>query len=66
LDLIAATAARRYPRMTRQTGLILEIAPEVSFPSDHDREVNPGIVIRLEADFSHSPSFAESNRVFQF
>jgi len=56
----------RYHQRFYRDWLILEIAPEVSFPYEHDREFNPGIVIKLEADFSPSPSFAESNRVFQF
>lgn len=56
----------RYRQRFYRDWLILEIAPEVSFPYEHNREFNPGIVIKLEADFSPTPSFAESNRVFQF
>lgn len=33
--------------------LILEIAPQISFPEDHDKKANPGIVLRLEADFGY-------------
>lgn len=34
--------------------LILEIAPQLTFPKDHGRDANPGIVVRLEAEFGYS------------
>jgi hypothetical protein len=30
--------------------LVLELAPQVTFPEDHDRKINPGIIVKFEAD----------------
>ena len=40
----------RYRQRFLRDWLVLEVAPQVGFPEDHDREVNPGIIISLEAD----------------
>lgn len=44
--------------------LILEIAPRITFPEDHDYEVNPGIVVKLEASIGYRPGVAGYNKLF--
>ena len=45
--------------------LVLEISPRVSFPEDHDREVNPGIIFKLEAAFGYDPDEEGYNKIFR-
>lgn len=45
--------------------LILEISPRVSFPEDHDREPNPGIVFKLEAAIGYHPDEQGYRKVFR-
>lgn len=46
--------------------LILEVAPQVTFPEDHDREANPGVVVKLEALFGNLSGLDIFSRVFDF
>lgn len=46
--------------------LILEVAPQVTFPKEHDREANPGVVIKLEALFGNLSGLNILSRVFDF
>lgn len=46
--------------------LILEVAPQVTFPEDHDREANPGVVVKLEAVFGNLSGLDIFSRVFDF
>jgi hypothetical protein len=43
----------RYRQRFYRDWLILEVAPQIRFHSDHDREPDPGIIIRLEADLGY-------------
>ena len=43
----------RYRQRFYRDWLVLEVSPQISFPYDHDRRPNPGIVLRLEADFGY-------------
>ncbi len=43
----------RYRQRFYRDWLILEIAPQISFPEAYDRKANPGIVLRVEADFGY-------------
>lgn len=45
--------------------LVLEISPRVTFPEDHDREANPGIVFRLEAAIGYQADEEGYNKVFR-
>jgi len=56
----------RYRQRFYRDWLTLELAPCVSFPSGHNRDFNPGIVVRLEADFGFSPVNAASKKIMQF
>ncbi len=46
--------------------LILEVAPQLTFPEDHDREANPGVVVKLEALFGNLSGLDIFSRVFNF
>lgn len=39
----------RYRQRFFRDWLVLEVSPRLSFPEDHDRDANPGIVITLQA-----------------
>jgi hypothetical protein len=45
--------------------LILEIAPRVTFPEDHDRVANPGIIFQLEAAFGYKADEEGYNQIFR-
>jgi hypothetical protein len=40
----------RYRQRFLRDWLILEMSPQLTFPEDHDRKANPGIIIKFEAD----------------
>ena len=56
----------RYRQRFLRDWLVLEIAPQVGFPEDHDREVNPGIIISLEADTGNLDRTKVFPRIFNF
>jgi hypothetical protein len=43
----------RYRQRLYRDWLIVEVAPDISFPDDRNRQPNPGIVLRLEADLGN-------------
>jgi len=45
--------------------LMLEIMPRVTFPEDHDYEVNPGIIFKLEASIGYRPGEEGYNKIFR-
>jgi hypothetical protein len=48
-QLVDAQLVVRYRQRFFRDCLILEISSRLTFPEDHDREANPGIVITLQA-----------------
>ncbi len=56
----------RYRQRFYRDWLVLEIGPMVSFPRDYDREINPGIVVRLEADFGYKAYLKDFKNIFHF
>ena len=46
--------------------LIFEIAPQVSFPREYDRQFNPGIIIRFEAEFGYTSYRKQFDNIFRF
>jgi hypothetical protein len=43
----------RYRQRFLRDWLILEMAPQITFPEDHDRQANPGFIVKFEADFGN-------------
>ena len=56
----------RYRRRFYRDWLVLEVAPRVSFPYEHNREPDPGIALRLEADFGYQVGKDAFQKVFGF
>ncbi len=56
----------RYRQRFYRDWLVLEVAPQVTFPEDHDREANLGIIFRLEADFGYLKGMGPHQNVFRF
>lgn len=58
----------RYRQRLYRDWLAFEIAPQVSFPESHDREINPGVVVKLEADFGYmaEKSKKDAKNIFGF
>ena len=56
----------RYRQRFYRDWLIFEVAPAIGFPRDHDRAINPGIVLRIEADFGYMAEQTIFQRVFGF
>ncbi len=54
----------KYRQRFYRDWLILEIAPQVTFPEDNDRDPNPGIVIQFEADFGYQKDLNVFKRIF--
>ncbi len=46
--------------------LVAEVAPLVSFPKEYDREINPGIIFKLEVEFGHKSYTNQFGRIFSF
>lgn len=46
--------------------LALEITPQISFPEDHGRDANPGIFIKIEADFGYTSSDELFKKIFKY
>ena len=45
--------------------LVLEISPRVTFPEDHDREANPGIIVKIEAAIGYKADEEGYKRIFR-
>jgi len=56
----------RYRQRFYRDWLIVEVAPQIRFPSKHNREPDPGIVIRLEADVGYLAEQDVFKNVFGF
>ena len=56
----------RYRQRFYRDWLVLEVAPRVSFPYEHNREPDPGIALRLEADFGYRAGEDVFRTVFGF
>lgn len=56
----------RYRQRFYRDWLVLELTPQIGFPSDHDRKPNPGVVLRLEADFGYMVEQDAFGAVFGF
>jgi hypothetical protein len=56
----------RYRQRFYRDWLIFEVAPQIGFLYDHNREPNPGIVLRLEVDFGYMPEQDVFKAVFGF
>lgn len=55
----------RYRQRFYRDWLMLEISPRVTFPDDHDYEINPGIIFKLEASFGNNSSEEGFRKVFK-
>jgi hypothetical protein len=56
----------RYRQRFLRDWLILEIAPQITFPEDHDREANPGMIVKLEADIGNLSGRNIFSEIFSF
>ncbi len=56
----------RYRQRFYRDWLVFEISPQISFPSEHDREINPGIILKLEADFGYKGYLKDFSNIFKF
>ncbi len=56
----------RYRQRFYRDWLVFEVAPQVSFPQEYDRDFNPGIIFRLEAHFGYKSSEKQFNNIFSF
>ena len=55
----------RYRQRFYRDWLMLEVSPRVSFPEDYDREINPGLIFKLEASFGHNASEEGFKKIFK-
>ena len=56
----------RYRQRFYRDWLVLELAPQITFPSDHDHEMNPGIIIKFEVDFGYLKDYQSYQSIFKF
>jgi hypothetical protein len=64
---LADTVVRlRYRQRFYRDWLIFEVAPQVSFPREHDRNFNPGLVLRLEVEFGYESYEKQFDNIFRF
>ncbi len=45
--------------------LVLEVSPRISFPEEHNREPNPGIIFTFEATFGHDAANEAYKKIFR-
>lgn len=55
----------RYRQRFYRDWLVLEVSPRVTFPDDHDYEINPGIIFKLEASFGNNSNEEGFKKVFK-
>ncbi len=56
----------RYRQRFYRDWLIFEIAPQVSFPKEYNRNFNPGLIVRLEAEFGYKSYKKQFDNIFRF
>jgi len=56
----------RYRQRFLRDWLILEIAPQITFPQEYDRQPNPGFIMKLEAEFGNLAGLDIFSGIFDF
>jgi len=56
----------RYRQRFYRDWLVLEVAPQVTFPQEYDYKLNPGLVFRFEFDFGYLKDRKAYQNVFSF
>ena len=56
----------RYRQRFYRDWLVLEIAPQITFPKDYDHAFNPGIITKFEFDFGYLKDRQAFQSVFAF
>ena len=56
----------RYRQRFYRDWLVFEVAPQVSFPKIHGRNFNPGLILRLEAEFGYTSYKKQFDNIFRF
>jgi len=56
----------RYRQRFYRDWLVLEVAPQLTFPREYDNDMNPGIVIKFEADFGYLKDQKAYDSIFKF
>lgn len=56
----------RYRQRFYRDWLVFEIAPQVAFPKEYDRDFTPGIIVKLEADFGYVSYKEQFDNIFSF
>lgn len=54
----------RYRQRFYRDWLVLEVSPRVTFPEDHDRDANPGIIFKFEAAIGYKADEAGFKKIF--
>jgi hypothetical protein len=56
----------RYRQRFYRDWLVVEVAPQISFPQEYDREFTPGIIVKLEAEFGYTSYKRQFDNIFTF
>ena len=56
----------RYRQRFLRDWLVLEMAPQITFPEDHDRQANPGFIVKFEADCGNLSGRNIFSEIFSF
>lgn len=56
----------RYRQRFYRDWLVAEVAPQVSFPKEYDRDWVPGIIVKLEAEFGYTSYKRQFKNIFRF
>ena len=65
-DLTDIQLKLRYRQRFYRDWLVLEVAPQLTFPADHDHDMNPGLIVRFEADFGYLNDRKAYQSIFSF
>lgn len=56
----------RYRQRFYRDWLVFEVAPQIAFPKEYERDFTPGIIFKLEADFGYVSYREQFNNIFSF
>ena len=64
--LIDTVFRMRYRQRFYRDWLVVEVAPQIAFPQEYDRDFTPGIIVKLEAEFGYTSYRRQFDNIFTF
>jgi len=65
-QLVDTVFRLRYRQRFYRDWLVVELAPQLAFPKEYDRDPTLGLILKLEADFGYKNYKEQFNNIFSF